>query len=292
MTFCASPAVYLSTLIKAIRLRHVDLAVHSLGHLWSMDGDVRTRTRRRVLVCSAEDNTSVPVMSRVGDWFGAGGLDLQLAIREVMRICGTPNWYATPSGRSYIRAWWQAESVVNRYAGLSQTTLQATVEDAVRSHEALQSLQAFTAIVNRRDYSREGLAGCLRSIAEKQENDLAVHLADIFVRHATALWWDSNVSGQCLYTLLAGPIGSQVEFEPDEEQVIGFARFVTAQPNPPDVPSWCMDGIHVPGVDPRFSGAVKHMAAACTAYERFGRLSPDDQWESDDLLLARESGAP
>jgi hypothetical protein len=180
MTISSSQARFASALVKAIRLRRVELAVRCLAHLWAMGGDVRARTHRRILICSAEDNTSVAVMDRVSDWFGSGHLDIQRAIREVLRICATPNWYATPSGRDYIRAWWRAESQPNLYVGSSEAALHATIESAVRANEVTQSLQAFHASVSKRDYSRKGLGSSLRSIAVEQQNDLAIRLAGFF----------------------------------------------------------------------------------------------------------------
>lgn len=286
MTGNASTSACMSALIKAIRLRRVEMAARYLGYLWGLDSKAKARTRRRILVCSAEDNTSIPVMNRVSDWFRLERTDVEHAIREVLRICGTPNWYATPSGRAYIGAWWRAETEHNPYIGKRQDVLQTVIESAVRAHEALQAMQAFNAILSDRGYSRQGLAHCLRSLAVEHKNDFAIRLADIYIQHVSALWRDSNFSGQCLYTILAGPIGPQSDPEPDENQVRTLAAQAAAQTTPPDVPPWCLDGIHVHGRDPRFSGAIKHMAAACIAYEHFGRLSPDDVWESDDLLLA------
>lgn len=289
MTGSASPSACMSALIKAIRLRRIDMATRYLGHLWSAGNDARTRTRRRILICSAEDNTSVAVMNHVSDWFKSEQLDVVHPLREVLRICGTPNWYATPSGRAYIGAWWRAETKANPHIGKPQEPLQAVIEASVRDHKAIDAIQAFNAIISDRRYSRQSLARCLRALAVQDGNSLAIRLADLHSEHLSALWWDSNFSGQCLYTILAGPIGSQLDPEPDESQVLALAAQVVAQTTPPDVPPWCLDGIHTSGHDARFSGVVKHMAAACIAYERFGRLSPDDAWESDDLLLANST---
>jgi hypothetical protein len=225
-------------------------------------------------------------MNRVSDWFSQEQQEVVHAIREALRICSTLNWYATPSGRAYISSWWKVENEINPYSGKSQETLQAIIENAVCSQTAHQAFQAFNAIVSDRGHSRQSLAAHLRALAIQNENDSAVRLADIQIEHLRALWWDSNFLGQCLYTILAGPIGPQSDPEPDENQILVLAAQVAAQTTPPKVPAWCLDGIHVAGVDPRFSGSIKHMAAACIAYERFGRLDPDDIWESDALLLA------
>lgn len=275
----------MSALIKAIRLRDVAMAVRYLGYLWGAGKDTRGRTHRRILICSAEDNTSVAVMTHVSDWFKRGQPEVQYAVREVLRICGTPNWYATPSGRVYIGAWREAEAGANPHSGKPQDLLQTIIEGSMRGHKALETMRAFNAIVGDRRYNRQRLASCLRLLAVEAGNSFAIRLADIHIQHQTALWWDSNFLGQCLYTTMEGPIGPQFDVEPDEDKVLALTAKAAAQTSPPDVPSWCLDGIHTSGGDPRFSGVIKHMAAACIAYERFGRLSPDDAWESDDLLL-------
>lgn len=285
MTANASPSACMSALIKAIRLRDVAMAARYLGYLWVEGKDSRVRTHRRILICSAEDNTSVAVMNHVSDWFKREQPEMQHAVREVLRICGTPNWYATPSGRAYTGAWWQAESEANPHSGKSQESLQTLIEGSVRAHDTIEAMRAFNALVSDRRYNRQSLATCLRLLAVEADSSLAIRLADIHIQHLTALWWDSNFLGQCLYTILKGPIGPQCDVEPDEHQVRTLTAQATAQASAPDVPSWCLDGIHTSGGDPRFSGVIKHMAAACIAYERFGRLSPDDAWESDDLLL-------
>ena len=280
-----SPAVLISGLIKTIRLRRPDLAISYLGYLWNSGTDVRNRVRRRILICSAEDNTSVTVMTCVSDWFNEGRPGVEDAVREMLRINSTPNWYATAGGRAYIRAWWETEQSDNPHIGKDQGVLLATIEEAVRSGSTLSALQAFNATISVRDYNRQSLVDCLHDLALERNDDSAATLADLFQNNMRALWWDANFTGQCLYTLLLGPIGTQADPSPAENEVASFSAQAKAQKTAPEVPSWCLDGIHVAGADPRFSGSIKQMTAACTAFERFGRLSPDDAWNSETMLM-------
>jgi hypothetical protein len=284
-----SPSVLTSGLIKAIRLRHADLAISYLGYLWNSGKDIRARVRRRILICSAEDNTYIDVMARVSDWFNKGGPEVKDAVREMLRINGTPNWYATACGRAYIRAWWQAERSPDPPAGQDQGVLLATIEEDVQSGSTLSALQAFNATISLRGYNRQSLVDRLHGLALERNNGSAARLSNLYQKNMKALWWDANLTGQCLYTLLVGPIGPQADPKPDERQVAAFAAQADAQKSAPEVPSWCLDGIHVPGNDPRFSGSIKHMAAACAAFERFGRLSPDDVWTSETILMEDRS---
>jgi hypothetical protein len=278
-----SPA-FISALIKSIRVRRPDDAVTHLGYLWNLGSSARVRVRRRLLICSAEDNTSIPVMAHVSKWFNEDRQELEGAVREVLRIDGTPNWYATAAGRKYVRSWWQAETSVNPYDGKDQRALLAIIEQAVRSHSSVPALQAFSATINLHGYDRKLLVDRLRELALKRNDDSAVKLADLYLRNMQTLWWDTNFTGQCLYTLLFGPVGPQLDPELDEDRVAMLVTRASAQQTAPEVPSWCLDGIHVAGADPRFSGSIKHMAAACGAFERFGRLSPDDAWDSAGML--------
>lgn len=282
-----STAAVVSALIKTIRLRQASLASLYLGYLWNLNIEAKARACRRIFICSAEDNTSIPVMMRVSDWFGGDVSGLDGAVRELLRISGTLNWYASEEGRRYIRSWWQSEKTENPHIGASEDVLLEKIELAVKSRAVLAGLQAFSSITRQRSYSRQRLIQCLKSLSRAIGNNSAMRLIEINEKHLKALWWDANVSGQCLYTLLVGPIGQQIDLEPDEAQVAAMTVRASSQTNAPEIPNWCLDGIHVPGADPRFSGSIKHMAAACRAFEFFGRLSPEDKWDSDTMLALR-----
>jgi hypothetical protein len=261
------------------------LAVAYLGYLWGISAEAQVRVRRRILICSAEDNTSVAVIARVSDWFNDQRLSLRDAVREVLRISST-NWYETPDGRTYIRSWWSAEASVNPYIGSAQDKLLDIMYQAVRSDSTLSALHAFNALLSLRNYNRQMLGERLLRLAMEDGNECAVQLSKLYLNNTKALWRDANVTGQCLYTLLFGPIGPQSDPQPDERHVARLAAQANAQATVPAVPNWCLDGIHVAGADPRFSGSLRHMTAACAAYERFGRLTPDDAWDSETMLSA------
>jgi hypothetical protein len=172
---------------------------------------------------------------------------------------------------------------------MAEDVLLQTIELAVNPRKVIPALQVFGSITCRRNYSRPRLIDCLRKLSQITGNHSAMCLLTINEKHSQTLWWDTNFLGQCLYTLLAGPIGPQIDIEPDDAQVTALTAKAASQTALPMVPNWCLDGIHVSGTDPRFSGSLKHMAAACCAFERFGRLIPDDEWDSD-TILASEAG--
>jgi hypothetical protein len=274
-----------SALIKTIRLRKVEPAAAYLGYLWNLSSDAQRRVRRRLLICSAEDNTSFPVISRVSAWFQQDSPDLKDCIREMLRIQMTPNWYASVDGRAYIRCWWGVEESGALYSEESQDALQEIVREAARRGVLVDAIRAFSTIVSRRNYDRWAFSDCLRAVATDRKVDVASRLIELQRQHMQALWWDTNFSGQALYTSFSGPIGPQDDVEVEEREVEWLVQKANAQRVAPAVPSWCLDGIHVPGSDPRFSGSLKHMAAACTAFEKFGRLSPEDTWGDDSVFL-------
>jgi hypothetical protein len=51
--------------------------------------------------------------------------------------------------------------------------------------------------------------------------------------------------------------------------------------NPKPIPRWCCDGLHCAGDDPRFAGMLPEMWAVCRAFQKYGRVSPDDEWLPD-----------
>ncbi len=87
------------------------------------------------------------------------------------------------------------------------------------------------------------------------------------------------MSGQCLYTLLVGPIGEPDEFSVSDSEARQFSAIAKVESRKPlSVPTWALDGMHCEGSDPRFAGSLPHMAAACNAFQHYGRLSPQDTW--------------
>lgn len=274
-----SESAALSALVKSIRLRRSTDAAIWLFTLWQSGPSARSRSQRRILVSAAEDNLSIPVMRSASDWYNSRNrFDLLSAMRELLRITKTQNWYATESGRSYIRKWHDFEKQENPYVGKHQDCLLRVMEMAIRDKALDTAIQAFNALYQAKDWSRWEFANLLTRIALEKDNRPALAIAELFEENHRHLWNDGNYSGQALYSLINGRIQEDVTPEiKDAEvlQLIAQARQFPAQ----GVPAWCLDGIHLPGHDPRFSGSLKHMAIACTAFETLGRLDPNDVWD-------------
>lgn len=279
-----SESAALSALVKSIRLRRSTDAAIWLFTLWQSGPSARSRSQRRILVSAAEDNLSIPVMRSASDWYNSRNrFDLQSAMRELLRITKTQNWYATESGRSYIRKWHDIGNQANPYVGKHPDCILHALDVAIRDKAPAQAIQAFNALYEAKDWNRWELANLLTRLALEQDNRPALAIAELFEENLRHLWNDGNYSGQALYTLIVGPIGNDAAPSVEDSEVLtSFANIRQSMSHGVTVPSWARDGIHLPGSDPRFAGSLKRMSEACTVFEILGRLDPQDDWS--DLL--------
>ncbi len=274
----ASEAI--SAFIKTVRLRHSSDAVSWFTYLW-LQPKQKSRIKRRILLCSGEDNISVGVTEKVSEWFGGSGRkSFEAAATEVLRICATPNWWAQPDGRAYIYNWRTAELSSPDFRGITLDALFQIMGSAVNNRDLILGLSAFNAAYERPDFRSQLLADRLLSWAGESGNQQARRLAQVFSRHASTLWTDSNISGQAYYSLIHGEFGEQHVPEISPETVSqSIQNSIERLQTPIETPSFARNGIHTrSGKDSRFAGVVRHMSAACKAYEHFGRLEPADQW--------------
>lgn len=277
-----SPAnAQLSGFIKSIRLRRTEDAVLWFISLWRSGVTHRERVQRRLLICAAEDNLNVEVMRRLSDWYSnsVARCDLKAAVREILRITDTPNWYATEQGRRYIREWFEAELTKNPHLGKPPDCLLRVIERAVHEKALLSAMHGFNAYYRHRESNHLKLAQLLCRLAIKTDNQPASALAELFEENVRHLWNDTNFSGQTLAVLVGGPIGASMDREVPEDEVVQLiAQALTRLVEPMTVPEWCLDGIHTGGRDPRFAGTIRQMNAMCRAYEYYGRLDPADEF--------------
>ncbi len=272
----------ISSLIKSTRLRYSSEAINWLVFLWKQPLQ-RPRIKRRILLMAGEDNISAGVIERVSEWYASPRrASIEAAATEVLRICATPNWYAQPDGRQYMYAWRVAE--LFSPPDFRRESLEGLIEvmgRAVKQRDLMRGLAAFYAVYERKDFRPQQLARHLLEWASESGNPQAMRLAQVFDRHAQTLWTDSNISGQAYYSLLHGEFGDQGDV-PDispETASQAIQNATERLQTPIDVPAYALDGIHTrSGSDARFSGVVRHMAAACRAYEHYGRLDPRDTW--------------
>jgi hypothetical protein len=118
----------LSGLVKCIRLRRPEDAIYWLTYLKRFtEAKQIVRVQRRILICSAEDGLSVPVMERVAANFKTLKNDFRQACAEVVRICKVPNWWADKGGRQFIHGGMVA-SRQNLYCEWDKTISTAVTE--------------------------------------------------------------------------------------------------------------------------------------------------------------------
>jgi hypothetical protein len=274
------PTEALSALVKSIRLRRSGDAVTWLHYLWRIP-QYRARAQRRILIAAAEDNLSVGVIRRVAEWYGTiERVKIEYAVREVLRICATPNWWAQDDGHAYIQAWAVAEVDVPHLEGKTEDDLFTLMAGGRAGKPDATALAAFSALYARPRIAVYRLAEVLSDAAGRSQSIQANRLASLFKANLRHIGVDANLSGQALYATLVGRFGWQGIPEPSLEEarhLIKLARDRLA--GGAQVPAWALDGIHTGRLrDPRFAGTVERMAACCKAFRRFGRLSVDDRW--------------
>ncbi len=279
-TAVPTPSEAISAFIKTVRLRHSGDAVNWFTYLW-LQPKQKSRIKRRILLCSGEDNISVGVTEKVSEWFGGPGRkSFEAAATEVLRICSTPNWWAQSDGREYIYNWRIAELSSPDFRGITLDALFQIMGSAVNNHDLVRGLSAFNAAYERPDFRSQLLAEHLLRWTGESGNQQARRLAQVFYRHAATLWLDSNISGQAYYSLVHGKFGEQHVPEISVEAVSqSIQNSIERLQTPIETPAFARDGIHTrSGRDSRFAGVVRHMSAACKAYEHYGRLDPSDEW--------------
>jgi len=275
-----SASAILSAFTKSIRLRRAEDATLWFVALWRSGKSNQDRAQRRLLISAGEDCLSIPVMQGISAWYnGSSRFDLHSAIRHVLEISQTPNWYATEAGRRYILHWREAELKGNPYLEKRPDCLLWSIETAVRQRSLLRALHAFNAYYHNETSNRWKLARLLTRLALQFDNLAALAVAEVFEDNVRHIWNDANYSGQALYTLILGHIGEASDpFVSNEAVIQSIVRAEFLLSRGPTVPSWALDGIHCSGSDPRFAGTLKQMCAMCRAYEYYGRLDPADEF--------------
>lgn len=276
------PNEALSAFIKSIRLRRTEDSVMWFLHLWRIP-QFRARAQRRLFIASAEDNLSVGVMRKVSAWYNSiERVKFESAVCELVRICATRNWWEQEDGRAYIRAWLSAERTAPRLELLSEADLYLAVESAAKTGDVRAALEAFAALYARQRVVPHRVSELLNAVAFRSESLQAKRLAALYQANLRTVGPDANLASQALYAALVGRFGEQATPQPGPDDVRGLiadARKKLA--SNPYVPSWALDGVHTGRFkDCRFAGTCAMMAACCTAYEYFGRLTVEDRWPS------------
>src|SRR5882757_9568962 len=198
----------LSGLVKSIRIRRVDDAVYWLLYLDSFkEPQYRFRTARRLLIGSAEDGHSIPVMEKVADAFWKTSkpqCGLKKLVAEVVRICKLPNWWHPDTGGpDYIY-----DSLVGQRAWLYKRwdhklkTLQREIQKAIEEKNRAMVLGGVTAFSDLEEtFGATKQAEFLLKQAENRGHDLAARLCKVHLSAKSALSGDNNFLGQAVWML-------------------------------------------------------------------------------------------
>jgi hypothetical protein len=278
----------LSAIVKSIRLRHTEDSVAFLLFLHQRFPFAWFRVSRRILIGAAEDGLCVPTQRRSSDWFSTGWrheAPVIEAVREIARICRTPNWWAQPqnAGHDYVFSWDRAEKIAaaSDFPHRAQTFPEqlTQLEQEIASHRPARAIAILCSFDKKRGFKPALLGKFLQLLAERQGNLLAYEVAEIYLRQLRALSADTNFVGQAIYRLACGELGMQEEVEVSDQECLALLEAGRKRLSElKAIPGYLLDGIHSPGKDRRFSGMSSDMAAACRVFTYFGRLDPADKW--------------
>jgi hypothetical protein len=276
----------LSALVKSVRIRRAGEAVYWLVYLDGYSGERRERVRvaRRLLIGSAEDGHSLPVMEDVVSQFSKlqrVETDLRYLAAAALKICKVPNWWHPDSGGAdYIYSGMVGQRFLWHFPdspNLQNTT--ELIEQGIAEGNKPMALAGVMGLSEVKMGSTKQ-AEFILSLASKLHHPLAERLALIHLKAKSALSYDNNFLCQAAWMMAGGvtPVAEKIEFvsEAEVEALLAEARERWNAPEP--IPRWCCDGHHSAGDDPRFMGTWEHMYAACRAFAHYGRLDPEDAW--------------
>lgn len=276
----------LSALVKAIRVRRVEDAVYWMMYLHATgESGSNFRLVRRLLIGSAEDGVSLPVMENVSQNYAKLMKEkyhpLYLAA-EIVRICKIPSWWLPDSGGpEYIRqamvGWRQSlyvQTVPSREEGY------AMYRKAVKAQDFVQASLALEVLVKNTEVKRTEIAQLVHEVAQEIGHAQAIRAIKLHLRHAQNLSNDYNFIGQAAYWSCGG---SFKQADDIEGVIVGEVRELLDKAterwkNPKNIEGWCCDGHHCSGTDRRFAGMVQDLNAMCLAAKHYGTIDVSAKW--------------
>jgi len=275
----------LSALVKSLRLRRASDAVYWLVYLDTFpERTARMRMARRLLIGSAEDGHSIAIMETVASNFPEltrRRTDLLYLAAEALRICKLPNWWhPTSRGKDYIYSGLLAERALLHYPGHhTKENMIELIEHGISGQDRVAAIAGVMGLSHAR-MSSTAQAELLARMAAGSKHKLAQRLVQIHLRAKSAMSGDNNFLCEAAWMMAGGysPVAelSEPVFVTEALEALENARERWKAPQP--IPRWCCDGLHSAGDDERFMGVWFHMYAACLAFERYGRLDPQDKW--------------
>ena len=286
----------LSAMVKSIRIRDTQEAIKWLYYLYFKCEDKGTnfRVSRRVLIGSAEDGFSIPVMESAERAFHAAlaekdkrkiVLSLSAAI---VRICAYKNWSQTEFGRDYIQEFLWAERVQPTLR-LKDSDYQEALSVIENPNECDSDLLYFDWLTRCEKLpSQSELAEHIEVAAKARGNAASLRLVELVKRNYKFLSQDNNFTSQAFYHLLDLPKPEDTFAEPIPLKVGDVAPLVDAAHDfwigdaQPPIAAWFCDGVHCAGYDQRLAGMFVDMVALSNATLHYGEgLNVNSVWKDE-----------
>lgn len=276
-------------LVKALRIRRIDEVVYWMLYMdTSTEVQYRFRVARRLLIGTAEDGHSIPVMEKCANNFlklVKRETPLLYLVAEAIRICKLPNWWHSDSGgQDYIyqslvgqRQWWYKKW------DHKLKTLEKEMEAAVEAQDkamALGGVMAYAALQKSEQVGATKQAEFLYGLAEKVEHELAMRLCKVHLSQKSALSGDNNFLCMAAWMMAGGksPVAEKIEPVTAGECYEAIKKAQESWTKPHPIPTWACDGQHCAGNDTRFMGMFPEMIAVVNAFKYYGRIDPADKW--------------
>lgn len=287
----------LSAVVKSVRLRRVEEAIYWMVYLdtFPETKGERFRLARRLLILSAEDGHNIPTMKKIATELpklSQKTTSLVYLVGEALRICKSPNWWDPQTGgHDYLyhsligqRLWWQKKWYHKR----------EEVEEAlIQAFDTQDKALAIGAVISYGVVKSPGVgttkqAEWLLEQATLRNHEAAIALCTTHLLQKSALSGDNNILSQAAWMLAGGVSPIAMTEKPGVtygEAVEALKKAQEQWKTPHTIPTWCCDGIHCAGNDPRFAGVLPLMYSVCLAYKKYGRVDPDDAWGHDLYCL-------
>jgi hypothetical protein len=264
-----------STLMKNMRLkREVDACYWALAFL--RGGIDRSYIGRRCYGSSGEDNMSVRVIEMAAELARRPPKVELPYLQAVIAITRGPKWYDMPY-RQYTMARLEIFRPGRLWKDESDDRVMQYGEQAILHQSFVDFFRAELELWYRKQnvpLTRKLLdAGLSSPVPEVRRLTKCMELHFWF--HATR---DAFVKWQMGWQLWNGVlpgVDEPIDLSGANDAIALAEERWSAEPMEP-IPSWCLDGIHTSGDDPRFAGDVNGVRNMLAMFDRYGRLDPSD----------------
>jgi len=266
-----------SALMKSIRLgRTEDSAYWMLALL--RGGQDRAYLGRRCFGSACEDSLSIPAMEIGADLAKQPAKASLPYLQSAIASSRGLKWYS-PIGKRYTLARCEAYEGLRIWEDKTNDELMRIGETALERKAFVPFFVAYRELKTQRKWNIALLKKLLEAGVQSGIPE-AVRLARVI---GPNLWQcatrENNPVWQLMWVLCHGPFPGSldpVNLEGTPE-IIERAEARWAAPEIEAIPSWALDGVHTTGDDERFAGTWAGLRNCVAMFERYGRLSPDDE---------------